>query len=51
MTVQPTRPGEISRYVADIGKAKRLLGYTPTTLPREGVRKAIAWWGIKAVAH
>ncbi len=51
VTVQPTRPGEISRYVADIGKAKRLLGYTPTTLPREGVRKAIAWWGIKAVAH
>ena len=43
MTVEPTRPGEISRYVADISKAKRLLGYAPTTLPREGVRKAIAW--------
>jgi UDP-glucose 4-epimerase len=48
VTVQPTRPGEISRYVADIGKARRLLGYTPTTLPRDGVRKAIAWSGIKA---
>ncbi len=41
--VQPTRPGEISRYVADIGKARRLLGYEPTTLLREGVHKAIAW--------
>ena len=43
MTVEPTRPGEISRYVADIGKAKRLLGYAPTVLPREGVQRAIAW--------
>lgn len=41
--VQPTRPGEISRYVADIGKARRLLGYEPTTFLREGVHKAIAW--------
>jgi len=48
IAVQPTRPGEISRYVADIGKARRLLGYQPTTLPREGVRKAIAWAGTKA---
>lgn len=49
--VQPTRPGEISRYVADIGKARRLLGYQPTTLPREGVRKAIAWAGTKVGAR
>ena len=41
--IEQTRPGEISRYVADIGKARRLLGYAPTTLPHEGVRKAIAW--------
>jgi UDP-glucuronate 4-epimerase len=46
--VEPTRPGEISRYVADIGKARRLLGYAPSTLPREGVRRAIAWSGLKA---
>ena len=41
--VEPTRAGEISRYVADIGKARRLLGYEPTTFLREGVRKAIEW--------
>jgi UDP-glucose 4-epimerase len=43
ITVEPTRPGEISRYVADIGKARKLLGYQPTTLPQDGVKKAIAW--------
>ncbi len=46
--VEPTRPGEISRYVADIGKARRLLDYEPTTFLREGVRKAIAWSGVAA---
>ncbi|MEZ0229827.1 MAG: NAD-dependent epimerase/dehydratase family protein [Planctomycetota bacterium] len=51
VTIQPTRPGEISRYVADIGKARRLLGYAPTTLPREGIRKTIAWAGTKVTAR
>ena len=46
--VEPTRPGEITRYVADIGKARRLLGYEPTTFLREGVKKAIAWNGVVA---
>jgi len=41
--VEPSRPGEITRYVADISKARRLLDYEPTTLLREGVAKAIAW--------
>ncbi len=51
VTIQATRPGEISRYVADIGKARRLLGYQPTVLPREGVRKTIAWAGTKVVSR
>lgn len=46
--VEPTRPGEISRYVADIGKARRLLGYEPTTFLREGVQKCIAWQKVVA---
>jgi UDP-glucose 4-epimerase len=41
--VEPSRPGEISRYVADISKARRLLDYEPTTFLEEGVRRAIAW--------
>jgi UDP-glucose 4-epimerase len=48
--VEPSRPGEITRYVSDIGKARRLLGYAPTTLPRDGVRLAIEWAGTKVGA-
>ena len=39
----PSQPGEVKRYVADISKARDLLGYRPTTPLREGLRKAIAW--------
>lgn len=46
--VEPTRPGEISRYVADISKARRLLGYEPTTFLREGVQKCIEWQKVVA---
>ena len=46
VTVLPSRPGEISRYVADISKARRLLDYEPTTFLREGVHKAVAWSGL-----
>lgn len=41
--VEPTRPGEITRYVADISKARRLLGYEPTTFLQEGIAKSVAW--------
>ena len=50
VTVEPTRPGEITRYVADISKAQRLLGYAPKVPLREGVRRAIAWSGVSASA-
>jgi UDP-glucuronate 4-epimerase len=46
--VEPSRPGEITRYVADISKAKALLGYTPTTHLPDGVKKAIDWSGVVA---
>lgn len=41
--IEKTRAGEISRYVADISKARRLLGYEPTTHLKDGIAKAIAW--------
>ena len=31
VTYHPSRVGEVTRYVADIGKARSLLGYNPTT--------------------
>lgn len=39
----PTRPGEVTRYVANISKAARLLDYRPTTVLEEGVPKEIEW--------
>lgn len=43
MTVEPSRVGEVTHYVANIGKARSLLGYDPTTKLRDGITKAIAW--------
>jgi UDP-glucose 4-epimerase len=40
---EPPRPGEVTRYVADISKAVSLLGYEPTTPLAEGIPKTIAW--------
>lgn len=43
MTVQPSRVGEVTHYVANIGKAHALLDYNPTTSLSEGIHKAVAW--------
>ncbi len=43
VTTLPTRAGEVTRYVADISKAQRLLGYRPETPLPEGVAKEIEW--------
>ncbi len=41
--IEPTRPGEITYYVADITAARELLGFEPTTNLRKGISNAIAW--------
>ena len=43
VSYEPARPGEVMRYVADITKARRLLGYEPQTPLTGGIPKAIAW--------
>lgn len=43
ITVKPSRPGEVTHYVANVGKARALLDYNPTTPLDEGIRKAVAW--------
>lgn len=43
MTVEPSRVGEVTHYVANIGKAHALLNYRPTTQLREGIHKAVEW--------
>lgn len=40
---EPARVGEVTHYVANIGKARALIDYTPTTPLREGIHKAVSW--------
>ena len=40
----PKRPGDQLRTHADIGKARSMLGYNPTTGPREGLCEEVRWY-------
>lgn len=44
VTYEPSRPGEVMRYVADIGKARELLEYSPQMPLSGGIPRTIAWW-------
>jgi nucleoside-diphosphate-sugar epimerase len=41
---QPRRPGDQQATLADIGKARRLLGYEPRTAPEQGLASTVAWF-------
>ena len=43
MHFEPARIGEVTQYVANIGKARALLDYNPSTPLREGIQKSVAW--------
>ncbi len=43
VTYEPTRLGEVVHYVADLSKARQLLGYAPTTPLTRGLPLALAW--------
>ncbi|GAB4421046.1 MAG: NAD-dependent epimerase/dehydratase family protein [Anaerolineae bacterium] len=40
---EPIQPGEINFYVADLTKAKTILGYEPRMSFAEGIRRAVEW--------
>lgn len=40
----PLPPGDIPRTLADITRAKKELGYTPTTTIEEGAKKFVDWY-------
>lgn len=40
----PLQPGDVTRTFADIGKARRLLGYEPATDFRTGIHRFVAWF-------
>ncbi|MDD3897138.1 MAG: NAD-dependent epimerase/dehydratase family protein [Candidatus Peribacteraceae bacterium] len=42
--LQESRTGEVIRYVADIQKAKRVLGYNPQIPFDEGIEKSVEWY-------
>ena len=47
---EPGRPGDVRHSLADIGKAKRLLGYAPAVPLNEGINKVIDWYRLHAKA-
>jgi UDP-glucose 4-epimerase len=51
MTLAPSLLGEVTRYVADISKARELLGWEPQTPLEEGVPKAVRWFLEHRAAH
>jgi nucleoside-diphosphate-sugar epimerase len=40
----PPRPGDILHSTADISKARRLLGFTPSLSFADGLESTIAWY-------
>ncbi|MCU1483830.1 MAG: NAD-dependent epimerase/dehydratase [Actinomycetia bacterium] len=44
VTYGDARVGEVTRYVADISKARALLGYQPQVPLTSGIRRYVAWW-------
>ena len=47
----PARLGEVTYYVADIRKARDLLGWRPETSLEEGIPKAVEWFREHRAAH
>lgn len=47
---QPLQPGDVPQTYADIQKARRLLGYNPSTQIEEGIHKFVVWFNQQAHA-
>ncbi|MBM3830639.1 MAG: NAD-dependent epimerase/dehydratase family protein, partial [Verrucomicrobia bacterium] len=43
INLAPSQLGEVTRYVADISKARTLLGYAPQVPLDRGILRAVAW--------
>jgi UDP-glucose 4-epimerase len=51
MTLAPSLLGEVTHYVADLSKARGLLGYDPKVSLDEGIARAVAWFREHRAAH
>ncbi len=47
LDVKPKRPGDQKETSANITKARKLLGYNPSTSPKDGLRKEVEWYKEK----
>jgi len=43
----PARPGDVLHSLADISKARTLLGYHPKVTAREGFERTVEWYKLK----
>lgn len=44
VTIEPNRTGEVSRFVSDITRAEKILGYNPDYDFNDGIEAAIDWY-------
>jgi nucleoside-diphosphate-sugar epimerase len=51
ITLAPSLLGEVTHYVADLTKARELLGYNPAVSLEEGIPRAVAWFQEHRAAH
>jgi UDP-glucuronate 4-epimerase len=51
MTLAPSLLGEVTHYVADLTKARELLGYDPKVSLDAGIGRAVAWFREHRAAH
>ncbi len=51
MTLAPSLLGEVTHYVADLSKARELLGYSPQVSLDEGIARSVAWFREHRAAH
>jgi nucleoside-diphosphate-sugar epimerase len=51
IALAPSLLGEVTHYVADLTKARELLGYEPSVPLDEGISRAVAWFKEHRAAH
>jgi len=51
MTLAPSLLGEVTHYVADLSKARDLLGYGPKVSLDEGIARSVAWFRKHRAEH
>lgn len=51
MTLAPSLLGEVTHYVADLSKARELLGYEPKVSLDDGISRSVAWFREHRAVH